>query len=94
MITRRDVLKIMSATGAAALISGCAQESEQQAPQEGKPEVKHVRILATSDTHGMFAPWYYALDEEDLAGSMTQLATAIKTLRDENTLLVDAGDTI
>lgn len=94
MIARRDALKIMSAAGAAALISGCAHEGGRQAPQQSKPEAKHVRILATSDTHGMFAPWDYALDEEDLAGSMARLATAIKTLRDKNTLLVDAGDTI
>ena len=42
----------------------------------------------------MFVPWDYALDAEDRAGSMAQLSTAIKELRTENTLLIDAGDTI
>jgi len=34
------------------------------------------------------------LDEEDPTGSMAKLASAIKELRDDDTLLVDAGDTI
>ena len=42
----------------------------------------------------MFVPWDNALDVEDPAGSMAKLSTAIKELRDENTLLIDAGDTI
>lgn len=42
----------------------------------------------------MFVPWDYALDAEDRAGSMAQLSTAIKELRTENTLLIDASDTI
>jgi 2',3'-cyclic-nucleotide 2'-phosphodiesterase/3'-nucleotidase len=42
----------------------------------------------------MFLPWDYALDADDPTGSMAKLATAIKELRDENTLLIDAGDTI
>ena len=51
-------------------------------------------MLATSDTHGMFMPWDYVLDEESPSGSMAKLATAIHELRNENTLLVDVGDTI
>lgn len=94
MITRRDALKIVSATGAAALISGCAPANEQASPQGDEATTKRLRILATSDTHGMFVPWDYMLDEEDATGSMAKLASAIKELRDENTLLVDAGDTI
>ncbi|MCR5452464.1 MAG: metallophosphoesterase, partial [Lachnospiraceae bacterium] len=53
-----------------------------------------IKILATSDLHGMFFPWDYAINEEHKAGSMLQLSTAIKELRDENTLVMDAGDTI
>ncbi|MBR3224845.1 MAG: metallophosphoesterase [Atopobiaceae bacterium] len=51
-------------------------------------------MLATSDMHGIFVPWDYALDEEDQSESVAKLATAIKELRDQDTLLVDAGDTI
>lgn len=57
-------------------------------------EVMDLQILATSDLHGKFVPWDYALNEESKSGSMAQLATAIKALRNDNTLLVDAGDTI
>ncbi len=86
MITRRQALKLVSATGAAALLSGCAPA--------GTAETRRLRVLATSDTHGMFVPWDYTLDEEDPSGSMAKLASAIAELRDQDTLLLDAGDTI
>ena len=57
-------------------------------------EGKTLRIIATSDLHGKFMPWDYALNAESPSGSMVQLATAIAQYRDDNTLLVDAGDTI
>ena len=57
-------------------------------------ETMDLQILATSDLHGKFYPWDYALNEESTSGSVTQLATAIKELRNDNTILVDAGDTI
>ena len=95
MLTRREALKLMSATGGATtLLSGCATNGRQETGEGGKGETRRLRVLATSDTHGMFAPWDYALDAEDQAGSLAKLATAIKELRDEDTLLVDAGDTI
>ena len=95
MITRREALKLALATGVVpTLLSGCAQ-TDAPSEAEGEPaQTKHLRVLATSDTHGMFVPWDYALDAEDQSGSMAKLASAIKELRDENTLLVDAGDTI
>lgn len=57
-------------------------------------ETVDIQILATSDLHGKFVPWDYALNAESKSGSVAQLATAIKSLRNENTLVVDAGDTI
>lgn len=57
-------------------------------------KVVDLQILATSDTHGKFYPWDYALNQESKSGSMVQLSTAIKSLRNENTILLDAGDTI
>ena len=53
-----------------------------------------MRIIATSDLHGKFCPWDYALNAESTSGSMAQLATAIAKYRTEDTILVDAGDTI
>lgn len=63
---------------------------EAQAPSE----TKRLRIIATSDLHGKFMPWDYALNAESASGSVTQLATAIGEYRTGDTLLVDAGDTI
>lgn len=57
-------------------------------------EFVDLQILATSDLHGKFYPWTYILNEEDSSGSMLQLATAVRQLRSDNSLLVDAGDTI
>lgn len=55
-----------------------------------------VTILETSDVHGRFIPWDYALDAPNLTGSLTQLYSAVKSIRSENpnTILVDAGDSI
>ena len=61
---------------------------------EGAEETKALRIIGTSDLHGKFLPWDYALNAESTSGSVAQLSTAIAKYRTENTLLVDAGDTI
>ena len=61
---------------------------------EGASERKRIRIIGTSDLHGKFMPWDYALNAESLSGSMAQLKSAIREYRTDNTLLLDAGDTI
>ena len=55
-----------------------------------------VTVLGTSDVHGRFMPWDYSTDTEDRSGSLTQLSTAIREIRQENpnVILVDAGDAI
>lgn len=55
-------------------------------------ETRTIRILATSDLHGKFMPWRYDSDSYDDSGSMAQLCSAVGEYRDDNTLLVDAGD--
>ena len=62
--------------------------------EEAAVETKSLRIIGTSDLHGKFLPWDYALNAESTSGSVAQLSTAIAQYRDDNTLLVDAGDTI
>lgn len=62
--------------------------------QTTEAETMDLQILASSDTHGKFTTWNYATNEEDTSGSMVQMSTAIDALRNENTILVDAGDTI
>ncbi|MDI6513169.1 metallophosphoesterase, partial [Bacillus wiedmannii] len=56
----------------------------------------NITLLGTADIHGRFMPWDYALDGANTSGSLTQLYTVIKKVRQENpnTILVDAGDTI
>ncbi|MCX9563714.1 metallophosphoesterase, partial [Vibrio cholerae] len=56
----------------------------------------NVTILGTSDLHGHFMPWDYAADKKEMSGSLSQIATQVKTIRQEqpNVILVDAGDTI
>jgi len=62
---------------------------------EAKPETT-ITLLGTSDIHGRFMPWDYALDGPNKTGSLTQLYTIVKKVREENpnTLLLDAGDMI
>lgn len=59
-------------------------------------ETVNITLLGTSDLHGTFVPWDYASDTENLAGSLSQIATQVKKVRAEqpNLILVDAGDTI
>ena len=82
---KRIVFLLLIAAMTALLLPALAQEA---------PETRQLRILATSDLHGKFMPWDYALNAESTSGSMAQLASAIKEYRTENTLLVDAGDSI
>ena len=63
-------------------------------PVRAEEETRTLRIIATSDLHGKFMPWDYALNAESPSGSMVQLSSAISEYRDDSTLLVDAGDTI
>lgn len=57
---------------------------------------KTIQILATSDTHGMFLPYDYAINAPTSNGSLAQIYTKVKELRTANpsTILVDAGDII
>ncbi|WP_260858130.1 5'-nucleotidase C-terminal domain-containing protein [Bacillus sp. FJAT-22090] len=63
--------------------------------QEKEKEI-NITLLATSDIHGRFMPWDYAIDGPNLTGSLTQLHTIIKGIRKDNpnTILLDNGDLI
>lgn len=93
-VTRRQALQLSAALAGTAqvVLSGC---TGQEAQSDGADSnTRHIRLLATSDLHGKSVPWNYATDSEDLSGSMAQLATAIKEHRDEDNILIDAGDSI
>jgi 2',3'-cyclic-nucleotide 2'-phosphodiesterase / 3'-nucleotidase len=66
------------------------------APVKAAETSTKITLLGTSDIHGRFMPWDYALDGPNQNGSMTQLFTMIKEVRKENpnTVLLDAGDSI
>lgn len=55
---------------------------------------KSIRIITTSDLHGKMLPWDYLLNEEEKSGSLAQIATVLKEIRTDNSVLVDVGDVI
>ncbi|WP_028866279.1 bifunctional metallophosphatase/5'-nucleotidase [Psychromonas aquimarina] len=59
-------------------------------------DIVDVTILGTSDLHGHFMPWDYATDKANMRGSLSQIATKVKSIskQQSNIILVDAGDTI
>jgi len=82
-----------------ALASACGtKENQDNQGSNGfgssKSDTVQVQILATSDTHGKFMPYDYATGSDSYAGSMAQVADAVKSIRTENTIIVDAGDII
>ncbi len=52
-----------------------------------------IRILATSDVHGYIYPYSYANNSSENIG-LARISTLIKSLRDENTILIDNGDNL
>ncbi len=95
----RKLTQFLAASASAALILGAAAGTtplKAKAETEGQSDETKITILGTSDIHGRFMPWDYALDGPNLNGSLTQLYTIVKKVRSENpnTILVDAGDMI
>ena len=68
----------------------------KQLPVHAEENEVNITLLATSDIHGRFMPWDYAIDGPNVTGSLTQLYTIIKQVRAENpnTILLDNGDLI
>lgn len=57
-------------------------------------ETRDIQILATSDLHGKFYPYDYAVNEESRSGSLVQIASAVKKYRTKDTVIIDVGDTV
>ncbi|MGW1269637.1 bifunctional metallophosphatase/5'-nucleotidase [Streptomyces sp. NPDC002491] len=109
-LNRRKFLKKSAVTGAGVAIAGAvaapsAQAATSQLP--GKPGKKPKRysltVMGTTDLHGHVFNWDYFKDAEykDAAGNaqgLARISTLVNAIRAEkgreNTLLVDAGDTI
>ncbi|MFF3206038.1 bifunctional metallophosphatase/5'-nucleotidase [Streptomyces sp. NPDC002962] len=108
-LNRRKFLKKSAVTGAGVAIAGAAAAPARAAEAEkpGKPVKQPKRyaltVLGTTDLHGHVFNWDYFKDAEykDAAGNaqgLARVSTLVNQIRAEkgreNTLLLDAGDTI
>ncbi|MFE7977575.1 bifunctional metallophosphatase/5'-nucleotidase [Streptomyces shenzhenensis] len=108
-LNRRKFLKKSAATGAGVAIAGAAAAPAQASasPAQGthgkQPKRHSLTIMGTTDLHGHVFNWDYFKDAEysDAAGNamgLARVSTLINQVRKEkgreNTLLLDAGDTI
>ncbi|MCX4761234.1 5'-nucleotidase C-terminal domain-containing protein [Streptomyces sp. NBC_01275] len=109
-LNRRKFLKKSAVTGAGVAIAGAAAAPAAQAAEGKKPgtPVKQPKryaltVMGTTDLHGHVFNWDYFKDAEykDAAGNaqgLARISTLVNQLRKEkgreNTLLLDAGDTI
>ncbi|MEU9307913.1 5'-nucleotidase C-terminal domain-containing protein [Streptomyces sp. NPDC048256] len=108
-LNRRKFLKKSAVTGAGVAIAGAAAAPARaaEAKKPGKPVKQPKRyaltVLGTTDLHGHVFNWDYFKDAEykDAAGNaqgLARVSTLVNQIREEkgreNTLLLDAGDTI
>ena len=101
VITMAVLSTIFTACGKTATVSETKTEAEpelsvtaDEITGETSDETATVRIITTSDIHGKMLPWDYTTDKESLSGSLAQVASAIKDKRNENTVLIELGDSI
>ena len=66
--------------------------SSQNTSDAGSEKV--IRILATSDMHGYFVQYDYFSNTAVSTGAGANVVSAISELRNDNTIVVDAGDLI
>ncbi|MFB9505028.1 bifunctional metallophosphatase/5'-nucleotidase [Streptomyces aurantiacus] len=108
-LNRRKFLKKSAVTGAGVALAGAAVAPSAEAASatagRGKPKPKRysLTVLGTTDLHGHVFNWDYFKDAEyqDAAGNaqgLARISTMVNAVRKEkgrdNTLLLDAGDTI
>ncbi|CAL9408569.1 2',3'-cyclic-nucleotide 2'-phosphodiesterase_3'-nucleotidase [Streptomyces sp. enrichment culture] len=107
-LDRRKFLKKSAVTGAGVALAGTvATPAAEAAPEagRGKKPVKRyaLTVMGTTDLHGHVFNWDYFKDAEyqDPAGNaqgLARVSTLVNRIREErgreNTLLLDAGDTI
>ncbi|MEU6846281.1 5'-nucleotidase C-terminal domain-containing protein [Streptomyces sp. NPDC046716] len=108
-LNRRSFLGKTAATGAGAALVGAvaAPSAQAHSGHSHRPPKKQKRyaftVLGTTDLHGHVFNWDYYKDAAytDSAGNaqgLSRISTLVKRIREEkgrdNTLLIDAGDTI
>ncbi|MET7454391.1 5'-nucleotidase C-terminal domain-containing protein [Streptomyces sp. NPDC005574] len=106
-LNRRKFLKKSAVTGAGVALAGAAGAPAAEAAEgkrPGRPAKRYsLTVMGTTDLHGHVFNWDYFKDAEykDAAGNaqgLARISTLVNRIRAEkgreNTLLVDAGDTI
>ncbi|MFF9812833.1 bifunctional metallophosphatase/5'-nucleotidase [Streptomyces sp. NPDC014006] len=104
-LNRRKFLEKSAATGAGVAVAGAVAAPAAQAVPAGRPGEKRysLTVMGTTDLHGHVFNWDYFKDAEyaDKAGNaqgLSRISTLVNQIRAErgreNTLLLDAGDTI
>ncbi|GAA2520863.1 MULTISPECIES: bifunctional metallophosphatase/5'-nucleotidase [Streptomyces] len=105
-LNRRKFLKRSAVTGAGVALAGAAAPAAEAAGagRGRKPVKRHaLTVMGTTDLHGHVFNWDYFKDAEhsDAAGNaqgLARVSTLVNQVREEkgreNTLLLDAGDTI
>lgn len=88
-------LAMVSAVAIIATSTSMTALAEETAKAAATSDVT-IQVLATSDVHGKFLPYDYALNAESASGSLAQISTVVNGLRKENsnTVLIDVGDSI
>ncbi len=85
----------MMAAGCSGGASAPSETAAAEVPSEAADEdTVTIQLLSTSDIHGKYLPYDYALNMEDTSGSMAQIETVVKELKNDNTILLDMGDSI
>ncbi|MFI2433876.1 bifunctional metallophosphatase/5'-nucleotidase [Streptomyces sp. NPDC018693] len=109
-LNRRKFLKKSAATGAGVAIAGAAAAPSAQAAEttaasaaRKQPKRYSLTVMGTTDLHGNIFNWDYFKnadysDSKGNAKGLARVATLVEQVREEkgreNTLLIDAGDTI
>ncbi|MEV0980456.1 5'-nucleotidase C-terminal domain-containing protein [Streptomyces sp. NPDC049915] len=104
-LNRRKFLEKSAATGAGVAVAGAVAAPAAQAVPAGRRGEKRyaLTVMGTTDLHGHVFNWDYFKDAEyaDKAGNaqgLSRISTLVNQIRAErgreNTLLLDAGDTI
>ena len=96
MITALGLAAAMVLSSLSPVCAEAVSEAADEAATEAaaSDEAITIQLLCTSDIHGKYVPYDYALDVESLSGSMAQMSSCLQDVRGENSLLIDVGDSI
>ena len=84
----------LCACGGAGTVPVSTPTADTAPAAETQTQTVQIQILATSDIHGKFVPFDYALNAPSTSGSLAQIASQVNKIRTDNTILIDCGDAI